>query len=233
MVLKRRRSSYDGPLALAAINPNASLFLGSNGSGQHLPGQMAEWAKWNRALSAAEIAALAKGKTPDWFAAGLAWYLPMRKIRLNWSAMFPPHWSARPRLPTHSISNRRRWDGPRMPRGWAMIGFHIKTRSYPELVRKRAKDATFRNLTHAAATLRMAARRSLRRRKKPSAPGQPPSSPTGRLRGSILYAVDRRRDYAVIGPSRNLIGPAGQEHEHGAAHPKGTLSETPLHGACF
>ena len=83
MVLKRRRSSYDGPLRLAAINPNASLFLGSNGSGQHLPGQMAEWAKWNRALSAAEIAALAKGTTPDWFAAGLAWYLPMRKNPLE------------------------------------------------------------------------------------------------------------------------------------------------------
>jgi len=97
-----------------------------------------------------------------------------------------------------------------------VIGFHVRTRSYTELVRKRAKEATFRNLSHAAATIRVTARRSLRRRKKPSAPGHPPSSPTGRLRRSILYAVDRRRDYAVIGPARHLIGPAGQEHEHGA-----------------
>ena len=114
-----------------------------------------------------------------------------------------------------------------------MIGMHVKTRSYPELVRKRAKDATFRNLTHAAATLRMTARRSLRKRKKPSAPGQPPSSPTGRLRGSILYAVDRRRDYAVIGPSRNLIGPAGQEHEHGAHIRKERFPKRPFMGPAF
>jgi hypothetical protein len=45
----------------------------------YFPGFMAEWAKWDRALSAAEIAVLAKGATPDWFANGLAWYLPMRK----------------------------------------------------------------------------------------------------------------------------------------------------------
>jgi phage gpG-like protein len=96
-----------------------------------------------------------------------------------------------------------------------MIGIHVKTRSYAELARKRAKDATFRNLNHAAATLRLTAQRSLRKRKTPSAPGQPPSSFTGRLRKSILYAVDRARDYAVIGPSRNLIGPAGAAHERG------------------
>ena len=114
-----------------------------------------------------------------------------------------------------------------------MIGFHVRTRSYTELVRKRAKNATFRNLTHAAATLRITARRSLRKRKKPSAPGQPPSSPTGRLRRSILYAVDRRRDYAVIGPSRNLIGPAGQEHEHGGRVRKETFVPRPFMGPAF
>jgi len=111
-----------------------------------------------------------------------------------------------------------------------MIGFHVKTRSYTELVRKRAKDATFRNLSHAAAAIRMTARRSLRRRKKPSLPGQPPSSPTGRLKAAILYAVDRRRDRAVIGPSRNLIGPAGQEHEHGAHIRKERFPKRPYMG---
>ena len=40
---------------------------------------MAEWAKWDRVLSAAEIAVLAKGVTPDCLPAGLAWYVPMRK----------------------------------------------------------------------------------------------------------------------------------------------------------
>ena len=111
-----------------------------------------------------------------------------------------------------------------------MIKMSIKTRSYTELVRKRAKEATFRNLTHAASALRLTARRSLRRRKRPSAPGQPPSSPTGRLKASILFAVDRSRDYAVIGPSRNLIGPAGQEHEHGAHIRKERFPKRPYMG---
>lgn len=114
-----------------------------------------------------------------------------------------------------------------------MIGMHVRTRSYTELVRKRAKDATFRNLTHAAATLRLTARRSLRRRKRPSAPGQPPSSPTGRLRRSILYAVDRPRQRAVIGPSKELIGPAGQEHEHGAHVRKERFQKRPFMGPAF
>jgi hypothetical protein len=36
-----------------------------------------------------------------------------------------------------------------------VIGIHVKTRSYAELARKRARGATFRNLNHAAATLRL------------------------------------------------------------------------------
>ena len=60
--------------------PDALVFGASDlAAGTFFPGMLAEWAKWDRALSAAEIAVLAKGKTPDWFAAGLAWYLPMRK----------------------------------------------------------------------------------------------------------------------------------------------------------
>jgi len=41
-------------------------------------GDMAEWAKWDRVLSASEIAALVTGQTPDWFPQGLGWYCPMR-----------------------------------------------------------------------------------------------------------------------------------------------------------
>ncbi|MCX7428155.1 MAG: LamG domain-containing protein [Planctomycetia bacterium] len=61
--------------------PDALVFGAQSdlAAGTFFPGMLAEWAKWNRALSAAEIAVLAAGATPDWFAAGLAWYLPMRK----------------------------------------------------------------------------------------------------------------------------------------------------------
>ena len=63
------------------INRSDTLFFGSRAdlnATRFFPGIMAEWAKWDRALSAGEIAALAAGKTPDWFAKNLAWYVSMR-----------------------------------------------------------------------------------------------------------------------------------------------------------
>jgi hypothetical protein len=38
---------------------------------------MAEWAKWDRALTSDEIDALAKGFAPEFFKDSLAWYVPM------------------------------------------------------------------------------------------------------------------------------------------------------------
>jgi hypothetical protein len=70
------------PGEIGEINCSASMFFGTRSdfaATLRFFGQMAEWAKWDRALSAAEIAVLAAGATPDWFANGLAWYLPMRK----------------------------------------------------------------------------------------------------------------------------------------------------------
>jgi hypothetical protein len=62
------------------LAPNATLYFGRNTAATaYFPGRIAEWAKWDRVLSAAEIAVLVKGLTPDWFANSLAWYLPMRK----------------------------------------------------------------------------------------------------------------------------------------------------------
>jgi hypothetical protein len=60
--------------------PDALVFAAQSdlAAGTFFPGMLAEWAKWDRLLSAAEITVLAAGKTPDWLAQGLAWYLPMR-----------------------------------------------------------------------------------------------------------------------------------------------------------
>lgn len=62
------------------INPSGSpLYIARDTAGyERFPGYLAEWALWDRTLSAGEIAVLAAGKTPDWLAQGLAWYLPMR-----------------------------------------------------------------------------------------------------------------------------------------------------------
>jgi len=68
---------------------------------------------------------------------------------------------------------------------------------------KRAVDrATARALSRSGGMIRITARRSIRRRKRASAPGQPPSSPTGILRESIFYAFDPRKRSVAIGPVR-------------------------------
>jgi len=82
-------------------------------------------------------------------------------------------------------------------------------------LQKKVEQSNFQNIGHAAATLRMIARRSIRKRKRPAPEGEPPHTQTKRLKTSILYAVDRRRESAIIGPSYHVIGVAGAEHEHG------------------
>jgi len=85
-------------------------------------------------------------------------------------------------------------------------------------VLRKAKDATFRSLGHAAAALRLMARRSIRRRKGPSRPGTPPHTHTKRLPSAIVYAVDRPDQRAVIGPARSIAGTSGMPHEFGGRY---------------
>ncbi len=62
-----------------AIDVGDSLYLGMRSDGsisRRLGGSMAEWAKWNRALSAGELLGLAAGWTPDSFPTP-AWHVPM------------------------------------------------------------------------------------------------------------------------------------------------------------
>lgn len=73
--------------------------------------------------------------------------------------------------------------------------------------------ANARNLSKAGSFVRRGARSSLRRRKKPSAPGSPPSvhtnHPVATLK-SIWFVLDRSRLSVVIGPvrlnGRSLLG---------------------------
>ncbi|RMF99612.1 MAG: hypothetical protein D6741_08195 [Planctomycetota bacterium] len=84
-------------------------------------------------------------------------------------------------------------------------------------VKKKAQDATFRNLGHAGAAVRLTAKRSIRyrKRKKASPVGNPPFTHTKRLPRAIVYAVDKWKTTVVVGPSASLVGPAGLPHEHG------------------
>jgi len=96
-----------------------------------------------------------------------------------------------------------------------MIRIKATTKDETRRVRRAANRGTFKSLNQAAATIRLIAKRSIRRRKSPGPAGQPPRTQTKRLPNSILYFVDRDKQSAIIGPSHRLIGPAGAAHERG------------------
>ena len=64
--------------ALGAINAAASWYFGNASAGNRpLNGALAEWAKWDRELTADEITGLSKGFAPSFYPASLMWYVPM------------------------------------------------------------------------------------------------------------------------------------------------------------
>jgi len=96
-----------------------------------------------------------------------------------------------------------------------MIGFKCKSWFDGKKVKRKANRATFQSLNHAAAAIRITARRSIRRSPKESAAGQPPHTRRGQLKRGILYSVDKRRQSAVIGPAYTIVGRSGSAHEFG------------------
>ena len=83
---------------------------------------------------------------------------------------------------------------------------------------KRAVDtATRKNLSKAGAFVRTAARSSIRKRKKVSAPGKPPSSHTGLLKKFIFFAYEPARQSVFVGPVQlsRKVGAAPEALEHG------------------
>ena len=78
-----------------------------------------------------------------------------------------------------------------------------------------AERANRQALMRAGAFIRRRARSSIRKRKKVSEPGRPPSSHTGRLKGLILFAYDRTAETVVIGPLGTGRDQAGETLEHG------------------
>ncbi len=112
-----------------------------------------------------------------------------------------------------------------------MTVVRVKTRRKmtPGRVRKAAKKANLTSLRHAAAVLRLDARRSIRKRSKrgkPAAPGKPPKTKRGQLRRSILFDADA--DSAIVGPSAKFVGESGSAHEHGGRYRDQMYPERPF-----
>ncbi|HEX7010618.1 MAG TPA: hypothetical protein VF184_11585 [Phycisphaeraceae bacterium] len=84
-----------------------------------------------------------------------------------------------------------------------MIGFEITKLFFDkQAVTSRVDRTTRRVLSKFGAFVRRTARSSIRKRKRTSEPGKPPSSHTGLLKKFIFFGYDPRRDSVVIGPVR-------------------------------
>lgn len=97
-----------------------------------------------------------------------------------------------------------------------MIGMRVSvSRINSVLIARRMRKGSVQPMRRAAAYIRKTAASSIRRRKKASQPGTPPSTRSGRLKKSILYHLDTTRLVAVIGPRYSTIGRVGSIHEFG------------------
>ena len=84
-----------------------------------------------------------------------------------------------------------------------MIRFEITKLFFDKkAVRDKVDAGTRRVLSKFGAFVRRTARSSIRKRKKTSSPGSPPSSHTGLLKKFIFFGYDPRKDSVVIGPVR-------------------------------
>ena len=99
-----------------------------------------------------------------------------------------------------------------------MFNMRGRSRFDARKVRKKAEAGTFRSLNHAAAAIRLTARRSIRRSPKESSAGTPPHTRRGLLKRSLLYNVDKEKMRAVIGPAYSIVGRSGSAHEFGGKY---------------
>jgi len=84
-----------------------------------------------------------------------------------------------------------------------MIRFEITKLFFDKkAVRDKVDVGTLRVLSKFGAFVRRTARSSIRKRKKTSQPGSPPSSHIGLLKKFIFFGYDPRKDSVVIGPVR-------------------------------
>jgi hypothetical protein len=104
-----------------------------------------------------------------------------------------------------------------------MIGLRINEAKSQFFDLKKVKDpverATQRNLSRFGAFVRTRARTSIRKRKRASAAGSPPSSHVGLLKRLIFFVYDRAKRNVLIGPARlnQAIGDAPAALEHGGS----------------
>src|SRR5262245_60051243 len=96
-----------------------------------------------------------------------------------------------------------------------MFGLTIQLVDQTARVQDAAAKANFRNLGHAAASIRKTAIESIVVAEGPSDPGTPPHTRRRQLKRAIKYDVDKAAESALIGPEASIVGEAGAAHEFG------------------
>lgn len=108
--------------------------------------------------------------------------------------------------------------------GGGLVGMAAKTKMDARAVKAAARAATIRTLPRAGSYIRGIARRSIRRRQKPSSPGSPPHTRTGNIKRAIRYDLGPARESVAIGPARENAGRIWQTLEYGGRVPYSPLS---------
>jgi len=111
-----------------------------------------------------------------------------------------------------------------------MVRMTVKIHSDVNNVIHRAERANIESLGHAGAAIRLTARRSIRRRKKPSPEGSPPSTRQGALKKALRYAVEKDKEQVTIGPDHSVVGISAAAHEHGGRYKRQRYRRRPFMG---
>ena len=96
-----------------------------------------------------------------------------------------------------------------------MFGFEVQTEDQTKRVIEAVERAAFRNLGHAAATIRKDAVESIVVAEGPSPEGTPPHTRRRQLKRAIRFDYDRQELTAVVGPMASIVGESGAAHELG------------------
>jgi phage gpG-like protein len=96
-----------------------------------------------------------------------------------------------------------------------MIGAEVKTENHTQRVTDAVDQAAFKNLGHAAATIRKDAVESIVVAEGPSPEGTPPQTRRRQLKRAIRFDYDRSDQSAVVGPLESMVGESAAAHELG------------------
>lgn len=80
-----------------------------------------------------------------------------------------------------------------------MIRAKVNVKMNQNLIENKIKKSELSGLKSVGAFARKVAQRSMRKRKKPSPPGQPPSVHSGGLKKGIVFSVDTAKSSVVVG----------------------------------